>query len=194
MMVSSASFEAKRYGINERTVRDIWKQRTWTHATSHLAAGTGPMAKKKMGRPIGSKDSSPRKKKDTTQREQKLEDGTAVPYDPATAFPTSKFNAMPPFHTLRQNFLHNESPDDSDQVQKDSLLRRRKLDFLPLESSDEVAFHSDQSLIKDQQEVEDASINDQLHAWAHCGSRWIIDTALTLGGENDEDDDSLLVS
>jgi hypothetical protein len=55
-LVVSSALVAKRYGINERTVRDVWKQRTWTHVTSSVP-------KKRMGRPFGSKDSRPRKKK-----------------------------------------------------------------------------------------------------------------------------------
>jgi hypothetical protein len=56
MILSSPSVLAKRYGINERTVRDIWMQCTWTHATCSLAANAGPMAKRKMGRPVGAKN------------------------------------------------------------------------------------------------------------------------------------------
>jgi hypothetical protein len=63
MVVSSASFVANRYGINERTVRDIWKQRTWARTTNALAGVVGQMAEKKLGRPIGSKESRPRKKR-----------------------------------------------------------------------------------------------------------------------------------
>ncbi len=62
-MVSGASFVAERYGINEKTVRDIRKQRTWTHATCTLAENEGTMAKRKIGRPVGSKDMRPRKPK-----------------------------------------------------------------------------------------------------------------------------------
>ena len=64
-MVSSSSFIAKKFGVNERTVRDIWKQRTWAHATWYLGehTETAPMIKKRMGRPKGSKDIRPRKQK-----------------------------------------------------------------------------------------------------------------------------------
>ena len=64
-MVSSSSFIAKKFGINERTVRDIWKRRTWAHATWRLGerADTKPMVKKRTGRPKGSKDSRPRQRK-----------------------------------------------------------------------------------------------------------------------------------
>ncbi len=63
MILSSASVVAKRYGVNERTtgIRDIWMQRTWTHATCSLAANAGPMAKRKLGRTVGSKDARARK-------------------------------------------------------------------------------------------------------------------------------------
>jgi hypothetical protein len=63
MVVSGACFVSELYGISEKTVRDIWKQRTWAHTTSSLAEYVGPMTRKKVGRPIGSKDIRPRKQK-----------------------------------------------------------------------------------------------------------------------------------
>jgi hypothetical protein len=65
-VVSSAVAVARRYGVNERTVRDIWKQRTWTHATHPLEDSMQVQNKKKVGRPKGSKDSKPRKQKQGT--------------------------------------------------------------------------------------------------------------------------------
>jgi hypothetical protein len=62
-MVSSAISVARKYGVNERTVRDIWKQRTWTHATHPLEGSKRVQNKKKVGRPKGSKDIKPRKQK-----------------------------------------------------------------------------------------------------------------------------------
>ena len=57
----TASSVAKKYGINERTVRDIWKRRTWTRATGSLEGIT--RSKLRSGRPKGSKDIMPRKPK-----------------------------------------------------------------------------------------------------------------------------------
>ena len=62
-IVSSAIAVARMYGVNERTVRDIWKQRTWTHATHPLEGSMRVESKKKAGRPKGSKDTKPRKQK-----------------------------------------------------------------------------------------------------------------------------------
>jgi hypothetical protein len=174
VMVSSALFVAKRYGINERTVRDIWKQRTWNRATSTLAEGTGPMAKKKMGRPIGSKDTRPRK--------QKLAAGTSIFSNSSTPITPSKYDARLRSHGARLNCESQQSATASVQLQ-DSAARRLLFDFLLLEPSDEAACIGDRSLIEDAREVE-VSIDDQLHAWAHCGSQWIVDAALSLDGEN----------
>ncbi len=61
---SSATALATRYGVNERTVRDIWKQRTWNYATRPFEGNVQVVrSKKKVGRPKGSKDSKPRKSK-----------------------------------------------------------------------------------------------------------------------------------
>ena len=51
---------AAAYNISEKTVRDIWKGRTWAKETWHLET-TRTIEVKKMGRPAGCKDSRPRK-------------------------------------------------------------------------------------------------------------------------------------
>ena len=43
---SSATTVAGAFGVNEKTVRDIWTGRTWSHATSPSSRG-----KKRPGRP-----------------------------------------------------------------------------------------------------------------------------------------------
>ena len=95
IVVSSAKVVARRYGINERAVRDIWNQRTWTHATWPIAQSTGPTADKKMGRPIGSKDSSPRR--------QKLAAATPMSTELAVNLSSFKSNQRPPCFELRQS-------------------------------------------------------------------------------------------
>jgi hypothetical protein len=104
-MVSSASFVAKRYGINERTFRDIWKQRTWTHATCSLAEEGSPMAKRKMIRPVGSKDTRPRKQK-----------FAATPSISLLKLPSDAFRPRSEYH---------ESATASDQEQHDRAARQR---------------------------------------------------------------------
>ena len=50
------------FGISEKTVRDIWKGRTWAKETWHLEP-TRQLVLKQVGRPKGSKDSMPRRKR-----------------------------------------------------------------------------------------------------------------------------------
>ena len=59
---------AAAYGLNEKTVRDIWKGRTWAKETFHLDA-TRSLQIKKKGRPAGCKDSRPRKTRATQNQD-----------------------------------------------------------------------------------------------------------------------------
>ena len=58
----SAAKVAKSYGVNEKTVRDIWTCRTWAKETWHLDPSRR-VEIKRMGRPIGCRDTKPRKQK-----------------------------------------------------------------------------------------------------------------------------------
>jgi hypothetical protein len=54
------------YGVNSKTIRDIWLGRTWYRETYHLDQDHPPMMSRllrKAGRPKGVKDSKPRVKK-----------------------------------------------------------------------------------------------------------------------------------
>jgi hypothetical protein len=59
---SSATKVANVYGVSEKTVRDIWKGRTWSRETSHLDTSR-PLRLKPLGRPKGSRDTKPRSKR-----------------------------------------------------------------------------------------------------------------------------------
>ena len=59
---------AAAYGLNEKTVRDIWKGRTWAKETFHLDA-TRSLQIKKKDRPAGCKDSRPRKTRATQNQD-----------------------------------------------------------------------------------------------------------------------------
>ena len=63
----SATCVGREYGVSERTVRDIWKGRTWCQATSSPKSKHQTTSDKRPGRPKGSRDSKPRKKKSTIQ-------------------------------------------------------------------------------------------------------------------------------
>ena len=54
-----ASFVAKMFRVNEKTIRDIWTGRTWSNETSHLDSSREPKVSAKLGRPLGRKDGKP---------------------------------------------------------------------------------------------------------------------------------------
>ena len=58
----TATFVAQEYGINEKTVRDIWTGRTWYNETLHLDPHRPHRETKTAGRPRGKRDSVPRRK------------------------------------------------------------------------------------------------------------------------------------
>ncbi len=60
MKPSTAVYIARTYGVSEKTVRDIWKGRTWSKETWHLDTAR-IVSIKRPGRPKGCKDTRPRK-------------------------------------------------------------------------------------------------------------------------------------
>ena len=99
----SASSIARTFGVNEKTIRDIWSGRTWHEETLPLDPTRPPKTMAKTGRPLGRKDSVPRKiRKGTTHTKQRQE----------PAAPTDSRN-MP---LLPEAILH----DTSDQVASSS--------------------------------------------------------------------------
>jgi hypothetical protein len=56
----SATQLARDYRVSEKTIRDIWTGRTWAKDTWHLDKSR-VLEIKPMGRPIGSRDTKPRK-------------------------------------------------------------------------------------------------------------------------------------
>jgi hypothetical protein len=67
----SATHVARLYRVSEKTVRDIWTARTWRDETETLDACRGPQEARKTGRPLGRKDSKPRRV-NTGESEAKL--------------------------------------------------------------------------------------------------------------------------
>ena len=57
----TASSVAKQFRVSEKTIRDIWKARTWHVETLQLDPNRRPREMKKAGRPLGRKDSMPRR-------------------------------------------------------------------------------------------------------------------------------------
>ncbi len=65
---SKATNVASVYKVSEKTVRDIWKGRTWSKETQHLDMSR-PLQIKTVGRPKGCKDRQPRKKRGSRHHE-----------------------------------------------------------------------------------------------------------------------------
>ena len=53
---------ARTYKVSEKTVRDIWRARTWHRETLHLDPSRPARADTPPGRPLGRKDSAPRRR------------------------------------------------------------------------------------------------------------------------------------
>jgi hypothetical protein len=56
----SSATVARTFNVSEKTVRDIWKGRTWHEETQHLDPSRPARRSGPPGRPKGKKDSSPR--------------------------------------------------------------------------------------------------------------------------------------
>ena len=77
----TATSVAKAFGVNEKTIRDIWKGRTWCNETLPLDSSRQPKPRKKTGRPMGRKDSAPRRPKQTPQRLEAISRRSTMPQD-----------------------------------------------------------------------------------------------------------------
>ena len=62
----SATQIARLYGVNEKTIRDIWTGRTWAVETWHLDMSR-PFKVNLSGRPLGSRDSKLRKQRQASE-------------------------------------------------------------------------------------------------------------------------------
>jgi hypothetical protein len=62
LALASATKVAKFYGVSEKTIRDVWTRRTWAVETWHLDPSSA-LNMKQPGRPLGSRDSKPRKQR-----------------------------------------------------------------------------------------------------------------------------------
>ena len=78
---SSANSVAKIFGVSPKTVRDIWKGRTWYRTTHQLEPNRADAAErltKHAGRPRGVKDSKPRVRKQMLVKFEEAETATAI--------------------------------------------------------------------------------------------------------------------
>ena len=74
----TATSVAKAFGVSEKTIRDIWNGRTWCEETLPLDSSRQPKPRKKAGRPLGRKDSAPRRPKGGSKREIMPQDSRPV--------------------------------------------------------------------------------------------------------------------
>ena len=83
---SSATIVARKYGMSEKAIRDVWKGRTWARETWHLDMAR-PSHFKQIGRPVGRKDKFPRKKAATLRAVP--QSTSRVSPDPVSSFEQS---------------------------------------------------------------------------------------------------------
>ena len=65
----TATSVAKKFRVSEKTIRDIWSGRTWHEETLPHDLHRRPKKAVKTGRPLGRKDSAPRKRKLASSQE-----------------------------------------------------------------------------------------------------------------------------
>ena len=138
------------------------------------------MALQRMGRPIGSKDSRPRKPKFSVRTPS-----PEIASDSLTPFTAVRnCEVRQHFYAPQRNLEVHARPTISDQVPHDSVAPRRLFSLLQPESSSAALF-DDRLLIEDEREAQGASIDDKLHAWAQCGSRFTAARRPAAGAAHD---------
>ena len=108
-----ASNVAALYGINEKTVRDIWSGRTWSKETRHLEVSR-PISFKQMGRPKGRRDRKQRKSRALSAQMPVLEDSALnnCSHSPEAIRDKSKeLNSLP--DTAKQQTIGQGQPSSS---------------------------------------------------------------------------------
>ena len=103
---------ARAYSVSEKTVRDIWRGRTWHRETVHLDPMRPARPEVSPGRPLGRKDSMPRRKPMRNFSGRKMSSASA----------TSCSNANDPFHDDWPNWARADSyPETNDPTQAKSI-------------------------------------------------------------------------
>ena len=90
---------ATAYHVSSKTIRDIWKGRTWLQATFDLWAEEDRPSLKSVGRPKGKKDSKPRKRFQPVARHSEAEQpqniDLCVQMYPPASLPTTDYPVRP---------------------------------------------------------------------------------------------------
>ena len=117
---------AQAYNVSEKTIRDIWSARTWHRETLHLDPSRPVRADTLPGRPLGRKDSAPRRR--------------PIPKSKATKLPAAT-DADDPFHDDWPNweradhFSEQLMPISAREVHAPAAKRPRSLPTAHLNSS-----------------------------------------------------------
>jgi hypothetical protein len=170
-VVFSAAALARRYGVNERTVRDIWKQRTWIHATRPFEGSLQIRSKNRVGRPKGSKDSKPRKPKQgpwstSDCRRQTLfsiSQGVRTPTMPISILTQCSPRAAACPELIDTDCLRQETSTETTFPERQ--VSSQVPQNLPI---DEGPYASDLEFLS-----ENGSIDAELHSWTLARLSWI---------------------
>jgi hypothetical protein len=125
-------------------------------------------------------------------RKQKLAAASSIfsyPSTPLIPLNPLKYHPMMPSNAYQSKTDNYQDQDPHEKAAKQRLFSRQLL-----ESSDEAAILGDRSpneyeqaaYIEDErlEREEEASIDDQLHAWADPGTQWILTASLPLTGDS----------
>ena len=151
---SSASWIAKCYGVNEKTVRDIWTGRTWSRETCNFAR---TVQLKSRGRPKGCKDSQPRKKK-AARRNESLPVMTVGLHCGTYLYPT---RIEPHLSRCDTQKLQGEQCQSRTAVLHEINPKSRHT----VRTSTEA--HSSTSTLQSTRGAHAPSIDDHIHDWVH---------------------------
>jgi hypothetical protein len=177
-VVTSAIAVGRRYGVNERTIRDIWKQRTWSHATQPPGESMRIQNKTHVGRPIGSKDSKPRKQKEwpfSTQYSRRLAKFHSPQSMCTQSMPISAFGQLLYPHLGFCTKLVDTSAAPC--LRPEIVAPERNLASSPQESLADLPTDEGGSL---EFESENGSIDAELHSWTLQHLPWIEGAELLL--------------
>ena len=169
-VVSSAAALARRYGVNERTVRDIWKQRTWIHATRHFEGSVQVRSKKRVVRPKGAKDSKPRKPKQGPWSTSDSGRQTIFSISQDVRTPTAPiaiFTQCSPRAAAYSELV------DKDCLRQETIFPERQLVSTLQEPSSHMAIDEDPYASDLEFLSENGSIDAELHSWTLQRLPWI---------------------
>ena len=142
------------FGVSDKTVRDIWKGRTWSRETWHLDKSRS-LQIKELGRPKGSRDTKPRTKRVIHRDELAASTGSTahcqVPSQPCSAHTDRRGVAG---HAFMQDAVDGPLAEHAHWMAKHAL------------SADSGACIQDSGAVQRSSRIRGhASVDEQLHCW-----------------------------